>query len=136
MPEFSSENQPKNRKGRGPSERTKILEAMKRKGITEDGFYDLLVERSLSPDDSFALKELLSRFSPLKKSVMPDVEFEFNKEGTPVQQVSQLLDAISQSKVPPDVGVMLITAIKNAIDIEVNTELKERIEKLEAMIGG
>jgi hypothetical protein len=129
---FSSENQPK---GRGKSERTKILEALKRAGNTEEGFYDHLLARALDPDDSFALREILNRFSPLKKSVMPDVEFNFNAKGTPVEQVSQLLDAVSTGAIPPDVASMLITSIKGAIEIEINTELKSRIEKLEDMLN-
>jgi len=130
---FTSENQPP-KKGRGKSERTKILEALKRQSMTEDGFYDHLVMRALDPGDSFAMREILNRFSPLKKSVMPEVEFEFNKEGTPVEQVSQLLDAVSNRQIPPDVATMLIGAIKGAIEIEVNTELKSRLENLEKML--
>jgi hypothetical protein len=129
---FSATNQPPSK--RGKSERTKILEALERQGVTEEGFYDRLMTRALDPEDTFALREVLNRFSPLKKSVMPDVEFEFNKKGTPVEQVGQLLDAVSARKIPPDVATMLITAIKNAIDIEVNTDLKDRIEKLEVML--
>jgi len=129
---FSGENPPPKR---GKAERTKILEALKRAGKTENGFYDHLIERALDPEDTFALREVLNRFSPLKKSVMPDVEFNFNAAGTPVQQVTQLLDAASNGDIPPDVASMLIVAIKSAIEIEVNTELKARIEKLELMLN-
>jgi len=120
---------------RGKSERTKILDALEKQGKTEEGFYEMLVTRALDPEDSFALREVLNRFSPLKKSVMPDVEFNFNARGTPVQQVSQLLDAVSNGEIPPDVASMLINSIKGAIEIEVNTELKVRIEKLEEMLN-
>lgn len=132
MTQFTKDYQPK---GRGRSERTKILSALKRKGINEDGFYDHLLARALDPDDTFALREILGRFSPLKKAVMPSIEFEFNKEGTPVDQVGQLLDAVSSGDIPPDVATMLIGAIKGAIEIEVNTELKDRIEQIEERLG-
>lgn len=133
---FTSDNQPSpERRGRGKSERTKILEALKRKGVTEDGFYDVLLGRALDPDDNFALKEVLARFSPLKKAVLPSVEFEFNKDGTPAEQVSQILDAVSDGKVAPDVGAMIINAVKHAVDIEANTELKQRIEEIEKKLG-
>lgn len=130
---FSSDYQPANKKGK--SERTKILEALKRKGETEDGFYDLLVERALDPEDTFALREVLSRFSPTKKAVMPELDFKFDKDGTPVDQVSQILDAVSNGEVPPDVASMLIASVKAAVDIEVNTEIKARIEKLESLMN-
>jgi hypothetical protein len=135
---FSDENQPDegSRKPRGKGGRTKILEALKRAGKDEDGFYDLLVSRSFDPEDSFSFKELLARLAPLKKSVMPSVEFEFNKAGTPAEQVAQILDAISEGFVPPDVGNMIISSVKNAVEIEANTDLKHRIEALENMING
>lgn len=132
---FNSGNQPKDRPGRGKSERNKILDALKRLSKTEDDFYDHLMARALDKDDTFALREILNRFSPLKKSVMPDVEFDFNAKGTPVQQVSQLLDAVSAGEIPPDVACMLITSVKNAIEIEVNTELKTRIDALEKILN-
>tara|TARA_R110000796_G_scaffold214800_1_gene330741 strand:- start:16656 stop:17066 length:411 start_codon:yes stop_codon:yes gene_type:complete len=133
MTQFSKDNQPANKKGKG--ERAKILEALKRQGHTENGFYDLLIRRAMDPKDDFAMREVLNRFSPLKKAVMPDVEFAFDTKGTPVSQVSQLLDAVSTGDIPPDVASMLITAVKAAVDIEVNTELKARIEKLEEMLN-
>lgn len=133
MAKFSSDNQPP--RGRGKSERTKILEALARAGIDEDGFYDLLIGRAIDPDDTFAMREVLGRFAPIKKAVLPDVEFDFNKDGTPAEQVSQVLDAISCGKVAPDVGTMIIGAVKNAVDIQANTELKQRIEEIEKRMG-
>lgn len=132
MPRFTTENQPK---GRGKSERTKILEALKRAGKSEEGFYDLLIARAIDPDDTFALREVLSRFSPIKKAVLPSVEFELDKDGTPAEKVGQILFAISNSEVAPDVGAMIIQAVKNAVDVEANTELKQRIEEIEKALS-
>jgi ribosomal protein S16 len=131
MAKFSSDNQPGVKKGRGTSERTKILQALKRQGKKEEDFYDLLITRALDPEDTFALREVLARFSPLKKATLPDVEFEFNKSGTPTQQVTQILDAISSGIIPPDVGSQIISAVRNAVEIEINTEIKARIEAIE-----
>jgi hypothetical protein len=134
MAKFTSENQPQ--KGRGKSERTKILDAMKRQGRGEEGFYDVLVARAFDPEDNFAYKELLQRIAPLRKAVMPDIEFELDLKASPQEKAAQILNAVSQAIIPPDIGMGLINAIRNVIDIEANTELKERIEKLEAMING
>lgn len=133
MARFTSDNQPA--RGRGKSERTKILEAMKRAGKTEESFYDALIERAFMPDDNFGYKEVLQRLAPLRKAVMPDVEFELDKNSTPQEKAAQILDAVSSSKIPPDIGMGLINAIRNVIEIEANTELKARIEKLEEMIN-
>lgn len=136
MPQFTKDNQPnpETRKGRGKSERTKILDALKRLGKTEDDFYDLLIGRALDPEDTFALREVLGRFAPIKKAVLPNVEFDFDESGTPVQQVAQILKAVSSGGIAPDVGAMIIGAVKSAIDIEANTELKARIEEIERLL--
>jgi predicted component of type VI protein secretion system len=132
---FSSDKQPKERKKRGLSERTKILKAMQRAGQTEDGFYDLLIERSLNPEDNFTFKELLVRLSPIPKAVSPSVEFEFPKDAKPHVQASHVLAAMAKGKVPSDIGNMFVQSIKAMIDIEEYTDLKGRIEEIEKSLG-
>ena len=131
---FSKENQPK--RGRGKSDRTKILEAMKRQGKSEDGFFDLMVERAHDPEDTFAFKEMLSRLAPIPKATLPLVKFDFDKNAKPHEKADQVITAIADGVMPPDIATILITSIKAMIDIEEGTELKERIEKLEAALNG
>ena len=133
---FDKEIQPAGRKPRGKSERNKILEAMKRAGQDEDGFYDLLVTKATNPEDNFTFKELLSRLSPIPKAVTPLVTFDFPKDAKPHVQASYVLDAVSSGIIPSDIGNMFIQSIKSMIDIEEYTDLKERIEKLEAVLNG
>jgi hypothetical protein len=130
---FNKKKQPKSR--RGKSERTKILDAMKREGKDEDGFYDLLVKRSFDADDNFTFKELLIRLSPVPKSVAPLVEFEFPKKGKPHIQAAYVLEAVSSGIIPSDIGNMFIQSIKAMIDIEEYTDLKDRINKIEESLG-
>lgn len=133
---FSEDNQPKRRAPRSVGERKKILQALERAGVSEEGFYDILVDRAVNnPDDNFALDNVMKRLMPIRKSVMPNVEFEFNKDGTPAEQVSQILDAISNADVPPDIGSLIINSIKSAVEVEESTDLKARIEAIEAMLG-
>lgn len=131
---FSKDKQPKN--GRGKSERTKILEAMKRAGQTEDGFYDLLMEKAFNPEDNFTFKELLTRISPIPKAVAPIVQFDFPKDSKPHIQAAFVLDAVANGVIPSDIGNMFVQSIKAMIDIEEYTDLKERIEKLEKVLAG
>ena len=131
---FGKDAQPK--KGRGKSERTKILEAMERAGQTEAGFYDLLMEKAFNPEDNFTFKELLNRMSPMPKAVNPLYNFDLPKESKPHEKAAFVLDAISTGAIPSDVGNICIQAIKAMIDIEEYTDLKERIEKLEALLNG
>ena len=43
--------------GRGKSDRTKMLDAMKRAGKTEEEFYDLLMEKAFNPAENSPVKE-------------------------------------------------------------------------------
>jgi hypothetical protein len=84
------------------------------------------------PEATTILRELLSRsYAPLKAAMAP-VEFEFTEGATPIQQVNQIIGAVSRGEISPDVGVALANVIKSAIDIEAVTELKQRVEALEA----
>ena len=129
---FSKDKQPS--KGRGKSERTKILDAMERKGQTEDGFYDLLVERAVNPEDNFTFKELLLRLSPVPKAVSPLYEFPFDISGNPHEQALQIVDAISNGKLPSDVGNIIITSISSMLKIQEVTDIDERLKKMESQI--
>lgn len=133
---FSEDKQPTKRKPRGQSERTKILAAMKRFGKTESGFYDLLMEKAFNPEDNFTFKELLNRMSPVPKAVAPIYKFDLPKNKKPHEQASYVLKAIAEGEIPSDVGNVCIQAIKAMIDIEEYTDLKDRIEKLEAVLNG
>ena len=133
---FNSDNQPKERKGRGKSERTKILDAMKRQAKTEEEFYDELITRAFNTEDNFTFKELLNRMSPVPKAVNPLYNFDLPKNAKPHEKASFILDAIATGVIPSNIGNDCIQAIKAMIDIEEYTDLKERIEKLEKALSG
>jgi len=82
------------------------------------------------------LNIVLNRIEPPLKAIAPMVEFEFNQESKPHEQASQILNAVSNSQIAPDIGQMFISSIKSMIDIEEYTDLKDRIEKLEAALNG
>tara|TARA_R110002051_G_scaffold294030_1_gene359206 strand:+ start:713 stop:1120 length:408 start_codon:yes stop_codon:yes gene_type:complete len=133
MGQFTSENQPK---GRGKSEKTKFIEALKKGNRTEEEFYQLCVERAFDKEDNFAFKEVLNRLSPLKKSVAPCIEFDFPQDAKPHVQAAAVMKGIADGVIPPDIGAQFVSSIKSMIDIEEYTDLKERIEKLEATLNG
>ena len=133
---FDKEKQPKKRTPRGKSERTKILDAMKRQTRTEEGFYDELITRAFNPDDNFTFKELLNRMSPMPKAVNPLYNFDLPLRSLPHEKASFILDAIASGVIPSDVGNHCIQAIKAMIDIEEYTDLKERLIKLEETLNG
>ena len=126
---FDKDKQPA--KGRGKSERTKILDAMKAAEFTEEGFYQLLVTKAHDPEDNFAFKELLSRLSPVPKAVNPLYEFPFDVDGSPHKQALQIIDAIADGKLPSDVGNIIITSISSMLNIQEKTDFEERLKAIE-----
>jgi len=132
---FSSTNQPKDRKGRGKSKRTKLIEAMERAGETEEGFYDLLIRKAFNPDDDFAMKEVLNRMYPMKKAVAPSIEFDFDEKQSLAVLSENIMKATAVGDIPPDISKMMMDNVSSMIKIKEVTELEERIESLESAVG-
>ena len=130
---FSKDNQPKNR--RGKSERTKLLEAFKKEGKTEEGFYQKMVELAFNSEDNFARSEVFKRIYPVTKAIMPTSEWEFPIKGTPLEKADAIYNAISKGKLPPDVGLSLISSLTNLIKIEEVTEIKRDLEEIKEKLG-
>lgn len=128
---FSKDNQPATKKGRGKSERTKILEAMARQTKTEEGFYDELITRAFNPEDNFTFKEVLTRLSPIPKAVAPLYEFDLKKKDDPHVQAKDVLWAVSKGKLPADLGAAIIAGINSMIKIQEVTNIDARLKEME-----
>ena len=71
-------------------------------------------------------------------SIKPSSEiapFDFDETASPYKQAAQVMKAASIGVLAPDVAAMYVSVIKSTIDIEVNTELKARIEEIEKSLG-
>ncbi len=132
---FSKENQPKERKARGKAERTKLLEAFKREGKTEEGFYQIMVEMAFNGEDNFARAEVFKRLYPIAKPTMPPCEFEFNPNGTPAEKANDIMNAVSNGEIPADIGLSLMSAMASMLKIEEVTEIKDRLAKIEEALN-
>lgn len=142
---FSSERQPKNRATRPFKSRLVDViqkEAMLLVGpdatrqVAEEAFITHLAERAFDrtdPASSILLKELVSRSYSSVKPAHEPVKFDLDLDASPVDQVKQLLVAASQGLLSPDVAVMFVGVIKAGIEIAEATDMKQRVEHLEAM---
>lgn len=144
---FSSENQPDNKARRGKSFKNKLLDVIReeslldvKKGasneVAEKAYITHLAKRAFDSEDPqshILLKETLAKSYPSLKSALPAINFDLPDDASPMQKADAVFNAIATGSIPPDVGAMLISAAKSTIDIEIGTELKDRIEKLEAM---
>ena len=70
-----------------------------------------------------------------KKPTIPTIEFNFEPGATPAQQASQILEETSKGKISPDVAQLFINSIASMMKIEEVTEISERLEEMERMMG-
>jgi hypothetical protein len=129
---FSSENQPPNT--RGKDKRKLLIEALERKGFTEETLYDTIVDMAINQRDTAMMKELIVRFSPLPKPVAPVFEVDFPDDGTPVEKIDAVIRGIASGIIPADIGKMFAEVIKTGLDVAEVTELAARLERLEKLL--
>lgn len=130
---FDSDYQPKERRPRGKSFNTKLIEALGRIGKTEDEFIDLLVDKAIN-EGGIYLTELMKRTAPVHKPTYAPVKFEFNPESSPVEKADLIMSAVASGDLTPDVGSLLIEAISKMLGIEEVTDLAKRLEALEQIL--
>lgn len=134
---FSSEYQPASR---GINYRSRLIEALKRCGMGEEEFLDAFIKTSIDMSEKNPaqgiqmLKEIFMRISPVQKSMSPPVEFKYKKGSTPVEQIDDVIHAVSQGELPIDVAAQVVAMIKTGLDVKEITELAERLERLEKLM--
>ncbi len=81
--------------------------------------------------DLQAISMLASRLTPPFKPVMQEITFNLQGENL-YEQSSSVLQAISNSAIPPDLGISLVNAINATARTQELVELEARITNLEA----
>ena len=135
---------------RGKSNKTRILEAMRAlsfEGLTDSStkdeceiaFFKAVVKKAADGDDKDSaqmVKVLADKGWASVKPMMETVAFEYPEDGTITERSNSVLKAVADGLLAPDVGLSLLSGMEKASTIEANSELKDRIEKLEALING
>ena len=134
---------------RGKAFKTLLLDAIREECLldtshnstkeeVESAYVSHLARRAFDPSDNnsaMLLKELVNKSYAGLKSTMAPINFDLPKNSTPLQKANAIMEAVSDGRIPPDVGALLIQGAKHTIDIEMGTELKDRIEKIEESLG-
>lgn len=135
--------------GRGKSFKTLLMEVIREEsliGLTKSStkedadkaFVKHVAKRAFDGEDqnsAMLLKEFLTKSYPSLKPTLERFEFNFPKSGTDSQKAMSILEAISSGELPPDVGQLVMSIIKDNSIIEANTDLKERIVAIEKALG-
>lgn len=87
------------------------------------------------PNSAMLLKEFMSKSYPSLKPTLERFSFSFPKSGTDSQKALSIVEAISSGELPPDVGQLVMSIIKDNSVIEANSDLKDRIEQIEKSLG-
>lgn len=136
--QFTKDNQPSGRPGRGVGWRRKILEAFERAGKTEDEFIEYIIARAFDKADDLSprmLELLVNRLAPLNRSVFPLYKVEIPVDATPADRIDAIINAVAKEELPADVANMLVAMIKVGIDVREVCELADRLAALEKLVA-
>jgi len=136
-------------KKRGKAFKTLLFDAIREESLldvphtatkedVERSYLTHIAKRAFDSEDKDSgslLKETLSKSYPGLKSTMPNVNFDLPENSKPIEKAEAILKAVSDGDIPPDVGALLIQAAKYTIDIEMATDIKERMDKIEEALG-
>ena len=147
---FDKDKQPKpeNRKPRGKSKRTLMLDAIRQQcgskekpgdemdyliKVIEASLGDLSADPPILPNPAL-MAIVMNRIEPPLKSTSPMVEFEFGEKATPLEQASQVLKAASQGKIPPDIMELFVRSISGVMKIEEVSALRDEVDEIKAIL--
>lgn len=94
----------------------------------------VLVGKALEGDTG-AISVVLSKVMPSLKAQAEKVSFDLDTDAPASEQVAQVLDAIAQGRLAPDVGRLIIDSCKALAECKSIETLEARIEALESARG-
>ena len=119
---------------RGAGKKGLALEAI-RAQYGEGGELEFLKAAvAASLDNPAMLGHILDRIDPKVKSSAATINVEFPDGATPSQKAEGFIDAIAAGDIPPDIGAMMIGAVKQCMEIEIGSDLIDRLEQLETTL--
>ena len=150
---FDENKQPEERKPRGKGKKSLMLDAIRDVCKDEKEFFKQVVviglggwtqpEKEGEDDDvvdpvfqnpnPMLINMVLNRIEPPLKAIAPMVEFDFDVTLSPHEKADQILVAISDGKLAPDIGQMIINSIQSMLKIQEVTDIDERLKAIEEL---
>lgn len=133
---------------RGRGAKTLILETLRENALlsldesatkeeAEKAVFKFLAEAAFNPtrETAFiantALSTLMKKGWPDVKSCDQVVEFNYTEGSTPSKKADQIMKAISNGKVPPNIGIALLSGLLSAMKITEISEFDQRLTAIE-----
>ncbi|SEP49923.1 hypothetical protein SAMN02990966_07455 [Rhodospirillales bacterium URHD0017] len=120
-----------NPKGRPPGIRERKAKITERLLDQAGAVIDVMLEKALE-GDAAAAALVVNRVLPVLRPQSEKVTFTLNADASISKQVEQVLVAISQGEVAPDVGKKIIEAVQSLANVRAVEDLEQRIMMLEA----
>ena len=120
-----------NPKGRPPGITDRKAKLAQRMLADADGIVSVLIAQALEGDTG-AASLVLSRVLPALRNQTEKVQFAFDPSAPVARQIEQVLAAMAEGAVSPDVGRQIIEAIGTLSNARAVEELEARIITLEA----
>lgn len=116
-----------------------LMKAMRERWPNDEDYYAYLIKRAttvLDPAGPAMLKEIVERVTPKFKATMPKVTFDFTDGANSADKILEIITAIANGELPPDVGQMLVNMIRAEMEVREITELADRLAAIEEKMGG
>lgn len=95
-----------------------------------DGILDAIIAKAMEGDSASA-SLILARIVPALKSQAEKIAFDFDHTAPASAQVEQILAAIADARISPDVGRQIIEAVGALAAVRATEQLEARIAALE-----
>lgn len=140
---FSKDTQPP--RSRGKAFKTLLLESIREESLiglnpdstkedAEKAYLKHVSKRAFNvedPNSATLLKTLMDKsYSNIKPSA-ETIQYELDAKSSIYKKAEDTLKAISEGKIPPDTGKLILDSITNLIKIKEVTEIEDRIKVLE-----
>lgn len=143
--------------GRGLSNKTRILNGIRAAAVmdvdlidtegktpsevrelVEEKFWEYIAKqvRDDEKNGAMLLKAMLDKGWSNMKPVMESQSFDFDPDASQATQARQILKAASDGHIAPDIAKIYLEAMASLMKVEELTELKDRLDKLEAALNG
>lgn len=139
---FSSNRQPdpEDRRPRGPSRSTLMIEAIREEtGGDEKEFFKKIIRIGLGNEGTdpvpMLLSEAMKRIQPPLKPNGEKIKLDMAADATPADKCNIVFLAVTDGAISPEQGQMLIGMIKDTLSIVESTELIKRLEEIEKSIS-
>ena len=129
--QFTSDNQPK---GRGKSKKTMIVDALKSRGKTEEGFWELVVDLAIEGDQQM-IALLSKKLFPDTKATYEKYKISLGDGDKRIDRAEAIMNAAMTANIPIDIAERFLNSLADVAKIEEVDSILGRLAILEERVN-